>query len=121
MDENQEDPKPIRTLRQHFWNGIVTAQRRRPASFYMLLAIPVVLVLALGLFQAQNDPKRFAFGLSILFIFLGVVLIRACRDIFMLMRVHLAESRQSYRETLGDEEFLETLRNSRAQREESGE
>lgn len=117
MNDNQEHPKPIRTLRQHFWNGIVTAQRRRPSSFYLLLSIPVVLILALNLFQSLNDPRRLAFGLSILFIFLGVVLIRACRDIFMLTRELIAEHRQTYRETLGDEAFLEELRKSRENRE----
>lgn len=110
MEEKQEHPRPIRTLRQHFWRGTVDAHRRRPVSFYMLLSIPVVLLLALGFFQTPGDPRRFAFGLAILFIFLGVVLIRACHDILALTRELLSERRQSYKETLGDEAFLESLR-----------
>lgn len=118
MDEKQEHPKPVRTLRQHFWQGMVSAQKRRPLSFYMLLSIPVVLVLALNLFQSFHDPMRFAFGLSVLFVFLGVVLIRAFLDISALTRELLAARRQTYKETLGDEEFLEELRASRTSRED---
>ncbi len=110
MEDNQQDPRPVRTLRQHLWNGMVSVQRRRPASFYMLLAIPVVLMLALNFLQSSEDPKRFVFGLSLLFIFLGVVLIRACRDIFSLAREHWTSQRRNFRETLGNEEFLEVLR-----------
>lgn len=110
MDENSEHPRPIRTLRQHFWNGLATAQRRRPASFYMLLAIPLVLILALGLLESSEDPKRFVLGLSILFIFFGVVLIRAVRDILSLAREHFCGQRRNFRETLGNEEFMEVLR-----------
>jgi len=110
MDDNQEHPRPIRTLRQHFWSGLVTAQRRRPASFYMLLTIPIVLILAVGLLEASDNPKRFVFGLSVLFVFLGIVLIRACRDIVALTREHFTGQRRNFRETLGNEEFLDVLR-----------
>lgn len=113
MDDHHQHPKPVRTLRQQLWGGIVSAHRRRPISFYLLLSIPVVLVLALNLFQSLQDPKRFAFGLSILFIFLGVVLIRAILDIGSLVRTHLAERRKTFKETIGDDAFLEELRANR--------
>lgn len=117
MDDNQH-PKPIRTLRQHFRDGLVTAQRRRPASFYMLLTIPVVLLLALNLIRSVDDPRRLAFGLSLLFIYLGVVLIRAVRDVLALTREHVAGQRRNYKETLGDESFLEVLRAGRPEQKE---
>lgn len=118
MDNHQEHPRPVRTLRQQCWGGMVSAHRRRPVSFYLLLSIPVVLVLAVNLFQSLQDPKRFAFGLSILFIFLGVLLIRAILDIGSLLREHLAASRQTIKETIGDEAFLEKLRANRPSQED---
>lgn len=117
MNERQEHPRPIRTLRQHFWQGLAAVHRRRPASFYLLLSIPVVLVLAVNLFEPVDNPRRLAFGLSILFIFFGVVLIRACRDILQLTRELVVQHRRTYKETLGDEAFLETLRANRPNRD----
>jgi hypothetical protein len=110
MDDSSNEPRPIRSLRQHLWQGMASAHRRRPASFYLLLTIPVVLLLALHLFQTAADPRRLALGLSLLVLFLGVLLIRAVLDIFFLIRRLVAEHHQSYRETLGDEAFLEALR-----------
>ncbi|MBX3180947.1 MAG: hypothetical protein KF886_26665 [Candidatus Hydrogenedentes bacterium] len=78
----------------------------------MLLSIPVVLILAVSFFETRDDPYRLAFGLSVLFVFLGVVLIRAFLDISALTRQHLAERRQNFKETIGDESFLEGLRGS---------
>lgn len=117
MDEPSREPQPIRTLRQHLWQGMVSAQRRRPASFYLLLSIPVVLLLALHLFESVGDPRRLALGLSLLFLFLGVLLIRAILDILSLIRRLVSEHRQSFRETLGDEAFLEELRARRGQKD----
>jgi len=115
MDEQHNQYRPVRTLREHLWQGIAAAHGRRPASFYLLLTIPIVLLLALHLFQTADDPRRLALGLSLLFLFLGVLLIRAILDILGLVRRLVAEHHRSYRETLGDEEFLEALRSSRGE------
>jgi len=118
MEEQPNEPRPIRTLRQHLWQGLKNAQRRRPLSFYLLLSIPVVLLLAVDLFRARDDPQRLAFGLSILFVFLGVVLIGALLDMLSIFRETFVCMRKSYRETLGDEEFLEELRAHRAKQDQ---
>jgi hypothetical protein len=97
---------------------MTAAHRRRPASFYLLLTIPVVLLLALHLFQSAEDPRRLALGLSLLFLFLGVLLIRALLDILALVRRLVSEHHRSYQETLGDEAFLESLRAGRGDSKE---
>ena len=118
MDQRPEEQRPIRSLRQHFWQGLKKAQRRRPLSFYLLLSIPVVLILAVDLFRAKDDPQRLALGLSLLFLFLGAILMGALLDILSLFRESFTGSRRSYRETLGDEEFLAQLRERRPSNEE---
>jgi hypothetical protein len=118
MESPPNEPRPIRTLRQQFWDGLKNAQRRRPMSFYLLVSIPVVLLLAVHLLRSLEDPRRFVFGLSVLFIFLGVVLMGAFLDMFSIIRRGLAERNRSYKETLGDDEFLEELRANRASGED---
>lgn len=113
MHSPQHEPRPIRTLQQHFWQGLKKAQQQRPLSFYLLLSIPVVLLLAVHLFRSLEDPHRLALGLSLLFVFLGVVLIGAFMDILAILRESLSTRLKSYKETLGDEEFLAKLRASR--------
>ncbi len=113
MKTQANEPRPIRTLRQHFWNGFKKAHRQRPLSFYLLLSIPVVLLLAAHLFRSLDDPRRLAFGLSLLFVFLGVVLIGALLDTLSIIRESLVTKRTSYKETLGDDEFLAELRSNR--------
>ena len=117
-NEQHNEPRPVRTLREHLWHGVATAHGRRPLSFYLLLTIPIVLLLALHLFQTSDDPRRLALGLSLLFLFLGVLLIRALLDILGLVRRLIAEHHRTYKETLGDEAFLEALRTSRGDSKE---
>jgi hypothetical protein len=117
MVARRDDPRSVRTLREHLWQGMAAVHGWRPASFYLLLTIPIVLLLALHLFETVDNPRRLALGLSLLFLFLGVLLIRAMFDILGLIRKLIVERHRSYQETLGDEEFLEALR---ASREEGG-
>ncbi len=114
MDIPPHEQRPIRTLRQHFWEGLKNAQRRRPLSFYLLLSIPVVLLLAVHLFRARENPHQLALGLSILFVYLGVVLIGAILDLLSIIRTTLTNARLAYKETLYDEEFLAELRERRS-------
>ncbi len=106
---NPSDPKPALSLRRQFMEALKRAHRRRPASFYMLVVTPVVLFLAVDLLAHRDEPRRFAAGLILLVIFFGVVLVRAVMDIFEIGRKHLQEQRDSYRDTLGDHDFISTL------------
>lgn len=102
-------PSQLITLRAVFWRAFVEAHRRRPASFYLLLATPLVLLLGAHMFDHQDSPLRFAVVLSTLFLFVGVLLLQALLDTMHILRHSYQEHRQSYLETLGDNEFAQKL------------
>ncbi|PCJ60064.1 MAG: hypothetical protein COA73_08520 [Candidatus Hydrogenedentota bacterium] len=87
--------KESRTLRQHFREGFRKANKRRPASFYLLLAMVAVLPFGGQIYLIQDDPHRFALVLMLFFVFFFVVISRAIVDCFDIMRSHFRE-----RETL---------------------
>jgi hypothetical protein len=83
--------------------------RFRPVSFYLLLLIPFILLLSLHTLLEPQAPSRIAFGLSCLFLFFGLALLRALIDLLEILRAHLRETRLSYQETLGEDEFVSKL------------
>ncbi len=98
----------MRTAWDYLREGFVRAHRRRPMSFYLLLAMPFALLFAVGLLD-RADVKQFATGLSLLFLFFGAVMIRAVSDIFDITRELLRARRASFRDTLGEPSFAATL------------
>lgn len=100
----EQAPRGLRFLR-----FLIDSQPRRPLSFYLLLATPFVLLLSMHAFISKEEPLRIAFGLSMLFVFFGILLLRAIMDVFEIGRYHLRESGRAYRETLGNEEFTHEL------------
>jgi hypothetical protein len=84
-------------------------RRRRPVSYFMLLAIPVVLLLGLQLAMHRDDPRRFAMVLSLLFAFFGFALLHAVLDLFAIARKRLRDERDVYRSTLGASDFSREL------------
>lgn len=82
---------------------------RRPVSYFLLLAIPVVLMLGLQLAVQRDDPRRFVLVLSLMFAFFGIVLIHAVLDMFSIARRRLREERDAYRATLGETDFAREL------------
>lgn len=82
---------PQKTLWMYVKEGIERANARRPMSFYLLLSIPVVLLLAYSLFASRNSPRQFVFYLSLLFLFFFVILHRALVDSIDIVRKHLRE------------------------------
>jgi len=117
-DHEPREPRPTPTLWSQFREALKRGHRRRPASFYLLLATPVVLYLAVDLLAHRDEPRRFAIGLILLMLFFGVVLVRAVMDLFDIGRRHLRDSSRTYRETLGDEEFMATLRDRREEHDD---
>lgn len=107
---NGGDPIPAsKTLWTYVREGLGRAHRQRPISFYLLLMIPVVLLLAYNLFVHRQSPARFAFYLSILFIFFFVVLQRAIRDFFRISRESFSAGNAVFRDTIGEPEFTTKL------------
>lgn len=109
---SEPEIKPVRGWREYLCQGLSAAHKRRPASFYTLLSIPVVLLLGIKMAEPGLPASRFAFTLAMLFIFLGVVIFRAVKDMAEIGRQHLREHHATFRTTLGEPSFLEALRAS---------
>jgi hypothetical protein len=97
-----------RTAWMYLREGLADAHRRRPVSFYLLLVMPLALLFAIGLLD-RGDVRQFALGLCLLFVFFGLVMIRAVADVFDITRSHIRAQRASFRDTLGDADFAATL------------
>jgi len=104
MDERRNPPSGPKTLGTHFRKAFREAHAWRPTSFYLLWAIPVVLVLAAPVFYVRDDPKRFALHLALVFIFLFVITWRAIMDCVEIVRRHHAEHQAAFRKALGEED-----------------
>jgi hypothetical protein len=110
MEMNREPkPKPVRTLWMYIREGLRQANARRPISFYLLLAMPIVLLLGVNLLTPAASPKRFTFFLGLFFVFFGAIMLRAIIDFFEIARKHFSEHEKIFRTTLGDHEFLSQM------------
>jgi len=109
MTEEGKQPKVPMTLGMHLRKAFVEAHRRRPVSFYLLLAIIVALLLGLQIVHVRDNPRQFAFLLSLLFIFFFAVMVRAIVDFGDIFRRHVSEHEQVYKATLGEEQFASEL------------
>jgi len=81
----------------------------RPVSFYLFLAVLLVLVLGLQLVYVRGRPRAFAALLSLLFAFSFLVLWRALVEAMELIRDHFSARERVFRSVLGDPEFTDAL------------
>lgn len=109
MADEKDDIKSVKTLGMHVRKGLKEANRARPFSFYLLLAIIVALLLGLQIVHVKESPRQFAFLLSLLFIFFFAVMVRAIVDFGEITKRHVSEREKLYRTTLGDDEFVSEL------------
>ncbi len=114
-----QEPKSSPTLRMHVRRALREAHAWRPTSFYMLLATPLVLLLARGLVGQRDDIFQLWLGFSLLLFFFGVVAVVALVDVIEITRRNLREHRATFMETLGDEDFTTTL-GQRVRKNDSG-
>lgn len=106
------DPDPSRqprTLLEHLGDAL-RRREKPPLSFYLPLAILVVVLLGTQLYFVRDDPKRFAFVLVSLFLFFALMIFLALLDCLQLWRKALRDRERVYRETLGDEDFVRRVR-----------
>lgn len=101
-----------KTLWMYFRKGLARANAERPVSFYLLLAIPVVLLLGSRMVEVQDKPKQFAFYLVVFFVFFFVVVQRALVDFIEIVRCHYREHKNIFRSTFGDADFTARLSES---------
>jgi len=110
MSPAEPNIKPSRTLWEYVREELRRAHARRPMSFYLLLAIPVALLLGSGITSMTGNPRRFAFFLTLFFVFFLVILYRASMDFIDIARRHFSENERLFGSTLGDAEFLGRIR-----------
>ena len=110
MDDDLYNLRPIKSLWQRVRAGLRRAHENRPASFYLLLSIPVVLILAVKLAQARDNPRSFFLFLALLFTFFIVIIIRALIDFIEITRKNMVEQKRIFRATIGEDEFLASLK-----------
>ncbi|NUM55751.1 MAG: hypothetical protein HUU46_19085 [Candidatus Hydrogenedentes bacterium] len=104
-----DEPKEVKTLGMHVRKGWQTIAEYRPTSFYLLLAIIVVLLLGLQIAEYRENPKQSVFVLICLFIFFFAVMVFAILEAGQIIRRHLRDKRELWQSTLGEEEFLTEL------------
>lgn len=109
MDEHEPSGRAPDTLGGHFLRGLRNWRPRRPVSLFLLVAMLVMLVLGVQFVYVRDDPKRFAFFLSLYFIFFFVVIARALVDFIEVMREHVRERERLFRETFVKDGFAQEL------------
>lgn len=104
-----DEPKDVQTLSAHIGKGWRKLADHRPTSFYLLLAIIVVLLLGLQIAEYRDNPKQSVFVLICLFIFFFAVMAFAVLEAGQIIRRHLRDRRELWQTTLGEEDFLSEL------------
>jgi len=109
MAERDTDARGPETLGGYLRRGLHGWRPRRPVSLFLLVAMVAVLVLGVQIVYVLDDPRRFAFFLSLYFVFFLVVIARATMDLFDVMREHVRERESLFRETFAKDGFAEAL------------
>ncbi len=118
MDSGDDDIRRVRSLGERFWSGLRASMKSRPVSFYLLLAMIVMLLLGSRIFQVMDDPRQFVLYLSLYFLFFFVLMFRAIMDAFDIARDHFRKKEKLFRETFVADGFADRLGSSVAQNNE---
>lgn len=119
-DHTPEQPESTaRPLHYYVFRAAKNLSSWRPASYYLLFAILIVLVLGLGIVRVREDPRQFALYLTLLFVFFFVVIARAIMDCVDIWRRSFTERERLFKDTLGEDEFVGRLARSVKHRHES--
>jgi len=109
MASDRDFREPPLGVGPRVWRSLRTWTPQRPVSFFLLIAITVALLFGLQFVYVRENPKQFAFLLSIYFVFFSVVIFRAILDAFDILREHIRERERVFRETFGGDEFAAEL------------
>lgn len=99
MSQPEQKPKSSRSLSEVFLTVLERRRKWIPTSFYLLFAIPVVLILGVRMGKLQDDPRQFFLILSLMFLFFGILFHRAIMDVFDLLRRNLLGTQDLYKDT----------------------
>ena len=121
MDSHGDGIRPVKSLRERVWEAVRRSARERPVSFYLLLAMVVMLVLGGQIVYVKDNPKQFAIFLSLYFLFFFVLIYRAVLDAFDIARRHFRKRESLFKETFVADGFAERLGNrvARSEKERS--
>ncbi|MCH8204844.1 MAG: hypothetical protein IID09_06740 [Candidatus Hydrogenedentes bacterium] len=121
MDSHGDGIRPVKSLRERVWEAVRRSARERPVSFYLLLAMVVMLVLGGQIVYVKDNPKQFAIFLSLYFLFFFVLIFRAVLDAFDIARRHFRKRESLFKETFAADGFAERLGNrvARSEKERS--
>lgn len=110
MSELQPKPDPGLTT---FWGIFLRAlgrwRPRRPVSLFLLVAMIVALLFGVQIAKVLDNPRQFAFLLSLYFVFFLVVIARATMDLFDVIREHVRDHEGVFRETFARDGFAQEL------------
>ena len=120
MDRDDEGVRRVKSLRERLRAGMRRSAANRPASFYLLLAMIVMLLLGARIIQIRDDPQQFALFLSLYFVFFFVLIFRAVLDAFEIARDHFRKKEMLFSETFAADGFADRLGSSVARGEEDG-
>ena len=91
--------------------------RRLPMSFYLILAIILMLVLGAPGFADLDDPRKLAFTMVVFLIFFGAVVYRALIDAFDIARKHYREGATLISDVFERDGFAQQLHEKLAEQE----
>ena len=111
MKHEDAEPKSSKTLGEYFREGLRKRNNARPFSFYLLVALLIVVVLSSQMVFSLDNPKRLFFMLTLDFVFLFAVLVGAIVDFFDISKRHFSEREKLFSETFGQEDFVSEMRN----------
>ena len=109
MSQSEHPDHSSKDAGNPFFKALRASRMRLPVSFYLLIAMVVVLVLGAQMVLVREDPKRFAFYLTLMFIFFFVVMFRAVVDVVEITRKHFRERENLFHDTLVDSDFVSEL------------
>lgn len=109
MADEHEEIRRSPTLPERFRRGFRAWNPRRPVSLYLMVAMLVALLLGAQVVYVRDDPKRFAFFLSLYFVFFLMIIVRAVLEFFDVIREHVREREGLFRETFAEDGFSAEL------------
>ncbi len=109
MLERETGVRGPQTLGGFLRRGLRQWRPRRPVSLFLLVAMVAALVLGVQIVYVLDDPRQFAFFLSVYFVFFLIVIARATMDFFDVIREHVRERESLFRETFLKDGFAQEL------------
>lgn len=108
-ERRPDEPNPPVTFAGIFARELRAWRPRRPVSLFLMGAMLVVLILGAQVWYVIDDPKGFAFFLSLYFVFFLVVIGRAVADMFDIAREHMRDRERIFKDTFATDGFAEEL------------